>query len=137
MSGRPSSLVARVAWLTAAWALPAALATALVLVAIYRRSVERDFDAILAANLNTLVAGTQVSDAGTLDVTTSLGLGELERADRAQRVEPHRGRRRPARRPDIAVAGRRKLDRDGLGLGQDGRVAQLGFLHAPAWPGAR
>ena len=73
---RPSSLVARVAWLTAAWALPAALATALVLVAIYRRSVERDFDAILAANLNTLVAGTSVSDAGTLDVATSLGLGD-------------------------------------------------------------
>ena len=73
---RQSSLVARVAWLTAAWALPAALATALVLVAIYRRSVERDFDAILAANLNTLVAGTSVSPSGTLDVATSLGLGD-------------------------------------------------------------
>ena len=64
------------AWLTAAWALPAALVTALVLVAIYRRSVERDFDAILAANLNTLVAGTSVSPSGTLDVATSLGLGD-------------------------------------------------------------
>ena len=73
---RPSSLVARVAWLTAAWALPAALVTALVLVAIYRASVERDFDAILAANLNTLVAGTSVSPEGTLDVATSLGLGD-------------------------------------------------------------
>ena len=73
---RPSSLVARVAWRTAAWALPAALVTALVLVAIYRRSVERDFDAILAANLNTLVAGTSVAADGSLDVATSLGLGD-------------------------------------------------------------
>ena len=73
---RPRSLVARVAWLTAAWALPAALVTALVLVAIYRRSVERDFNAILTANLNTLVAGTSIAPDGALDVSTSLGLGD-------------------------------------------------------------
>ena len=72
----PRSLVARVAWLTAAWALPAALVTAVMLVTIYRRSVERDFNAILAANLNTLVAGTSIASDDELDVATSLGLGD-------------------------------------------------------------
>lgn len=75
-ASQPRSLVARVAWLTAAWALPAALVTAIVLVAIYRRSVERDFNAILTANLNTLVAGTSIAPGGALDVSTSLGLGD-------------------------------------------------------------
>ena len=56
------SLTRRIALLLALWTVLAVSVTATIVIAVYARSVSRDFQAVLSAHLTTLVAGVAVRD---------------------------------------------------------------------------
>ena len=69
------SLTRRIAVLLALWTVLAVSVTASIVIAVYARSVNRDFQAVLSAHLTTLVAGVGYAD-GSLRAPAALTAGE-------------------------------------------------------------
>ena len=69
------SLTRRIALLLALWTVIAVAVTASIVIAVYARSVNRDFAAVLSAHLTTLVAGIAYRD-GALVAPQALTAGE-------------------------------------------------------------